>query len=127
MTAFRLLITKKISRAFVINSGLRGVEIMEKEFIKISPVNSQDLTEKIKNLSSQKMAVAFTSKNAVSVIASVINSDNNSLPDWKVFCLDGVTRDEVAKRFSKDIIEGTARNAKSLASIILKDNFFLWK
>jgi len=122
MTPFRLLITKKISRGFVINSGLKGVEIMEKEFIKISPINSQELTEKIKNLFSRKISVAFTSKNAVSGIASAANIDKNSLPDWKIYCLDGITREEVVKHFSKDNIEGTARNAKSLASIILNNS-----
>jgi uroporphyrinogen-III synthase len=120
MTPFRLLITKKVSPSLVINSGLKGIEIMEKEFIKTVPVNNPQLPGKIKSLLSRKTAVAFTSKNAVAGVGLIAHKQ--SLPDWRIFCLDGLTRDEVITHFPENKIDGTARNARSLATLILKSN-----
>lgn len=121
MSPFRLLITKKISPALISFSGLKGVDIMEKELIKIVPLNTKEIIDKIRNLYSSEATVAFTSKNAVTIVADAVKDGNPSLPDWKIYCLEGLTREEVIKHFSKDLIAGTARNARSLATEIQKN------
>lgn len=113
MNTFRLLVTKKISNSLVLQAGLRGIEILEKEFIRIVPAINDPMNKKINKFS--KNTVAFTSKNAVSAIAT-----NNTLTqaDWKIFCIDGATKNEVKKYFSEDSIAGTAKNAALLAEVI---------
>ena len=115
MSNFRLLVTKKISASHALQAGLKGVQILEKEFIRIVPVVNKELAKKIGKLTATRNIVVFTSKNAVAAVA-----DNGSVKDadWKIFCLNGATRSEVEKFFPENHIAGSAANATQLADII---------
>jgi len=115
MKTFRLLVTKKISPSLALQAGLKGIEILEKEFIRVDPIVNDQLNKKISSLATAKHTVAFTSKNAVSAIAA-----NNNIPyaDWKIYSIEGATKNEVMKYFSEDSIAGTAKNALTLAEVI---------
>jgi len=115
MNTFRLLMTKKISASLALQAGLRGIEIMEKEFIRIVPVMNENVNKKISRLIAAEHAVAFTSKNAVSAIAS-----HSELPNanWKIFCIEGATKNVVNKYFPGNSIKGTAKSALLLAEVI---------
>ena len=45
MKTFRLLVTKKITGSLVLRAGLKGIDILEKEFIRIQPVVSDTSKE----------------------------------------------------------------------------------
>ena len=47
MNRFRLLLTKKVSPSLVLQAGLRGVDVLEKEFIKIVPVVTKEIKDVI--------------------------------------------------------------------------------
>jgi uroporphyrinogen-III synthase len=115
MNSFTVLVTKKISSSLVLQAGLRGVNILEKEFIRIVPVANDQLNKRISKLIGEKNTVVFTSKNAVAAVAG-----NNKFqdPGWKIFCLDGATKKEVKKYFDESFIAGTATNASVLAEVI---------
>lgn len=115
MSTFRLLMTKKISASLVLQAGLKGIDILEKEFISIVPVVNENLNKKISCLIAADHTVAFTSKNAVWAIAS-----NNELPsaNWKIFCLEGATKNAVKKYFAENYIQGVAKSASLLAEVI---------
>ncbi|HUQ65582.1 MAG TPA: uroporphyrinogen-III synthase [Flavitalea sp.] len=115
MKNFRLLVTKKISPSLVLQAGLKGVDILEKEFIRIVPVVNDQLNKKIIRLATEEHTVVFTSKNAVSSIAAI---NTFVTADWKIFCIDGATKDEVKKYIPAGNIEGTAQNASLLAKVI---------
>lgn len=107
--------TKKIAASHVLQAGLKGIQILEKEFIRIVPVVNKELNKKIGRLTATKNTVVFTSKNAVAAVAS-----NSSVrdADWKIFCLEGATRKEVEKYYPANTITGTAANSALLADII---------
>lgn len=115
MSTFRLLMTKKISASLVLQAGLKGIEILEKEFISIVPVVNENLNKKINSLVAANHTVAFTSKNAVWAIAA-----DNELPkaNWKIFCIEGATKNAVKKYFAENNIKGTAKSASLLAGVI---------
>ena len=115
MSTFRLLMTKKINASLVLQAGLKGIEILEKEFISIIPVTNENLNKKISRLISADHTVAFTSKNAVSAIEW-----NNELPNanWKIFCIEGATKNALKKYFTEKSIKGTAKSALLLAEVI---------
>ena len=115
MNTFKLLVTKKISPSLVLQAGLRGIEILEKEFIRVVPIENDHLHKHINGLATTKHSVVFTSKNAVTAIAA---NNNISHADWKIFSLEGATKNEVRKYFSEDSIAGTAKNALTLAEVI---------
>lgn len=114
MSKFRLLMTKKISASLALQAGLRGIEILEKEFISIVPVLNDNLNKKITRLIASDHTVAFTSKNALSAIGTTELPNAN----WKIFCIEGATKNAVRKYFAENSIKGTAKNALLLAEVI---------
>lgn len=119
MKTFRLLVTKKITGSLLLRAGLKGIDILEKEFIKIQPVVSDTLKKNISSLAGSKHTVAFTSKNSVSAVTA---NENVKGADWKIYCLDGATREEIRKHWSDERIEGTAQNAAGLVTEIKNTN-----
>lgn len=118
MGKFRLLVTKKISPSLVLRAGLSGVDVLEKELIKIAHVVNDDLKNKLKEYSSSDYTVVFTSKNAVTAL-----SMNGNLKDapWKIYSMEGATANEVKKHFGQHKIAGMARNAAALVDVIKSD------
>jgi uroporphyrinogen-III synthase len=117
MNNFRLLVTKKISSSLVLQAGFKGVDVLEKEFIRIVPVATDQVNKKINKLIGSENTIAFTSRNAVAAIAA---HNNVAEAKWKIFCIDGATKNEVKKFFAESFIAGTAKNAVLLAEEIAK-------
>lgn len=117
MNNFRLLVTKKISASLVLQAGLKGVDVLEKEFVRIVSLTNDQLTKKINKLIAGEPAVAFTSKNAVASVAM-----HHTVADarWKIFCMEGATKNEVIRYFPASVIAGTAKNAAALANEIIQ-------
>jgi uroporphyrinogen-III synthase len=112
----RLLMTKKISPSLALQAGLNGIDILEKEFIAVESMVNDQTAKEIETFIKTKNVVAFTSKNAVAAIAS---NDKLASANWKIFCIDGVTKKEVGKYFSDQKIVFTAKNADDLALAII--------
>jgi uroporphyrinogen-III synthase len=88
-------------------------------FIKIEPLQSNQITKYIKQLSLQPATVVFTSINAAE---KVINELNGAKPLWSIFCIGYATRKTLARYFGMEKISGFADNASDLAKCILRNN-----
>lgn len=115
MRRFRLLITKKISPSLELKAGLNGIDVLEKEFINVVPVKSSGLQSLIERLATDTQFVVFTSKNAVKSVASYGLQN----VDWKIFCLEGATKQMVELYFGNDKIVGVAKSAMELGELIV--------
>ncbi|MBA4168511.1 MAG: uroporphyrinogen-III synthase [Chitinophagaceae bacterium] len=116
MSAYTVLMTKKIAPELVIKAKKQDVELKEIEFIEIVPCDEKD---KVKGIAGKTSAIVFTSKNAVNIVAGFLDGKK---PDWKIFCIDGATRDQVEECFGGQSISGTARSAQALATVIEEKN-----
>lgn len=112
MSAYSVLMTKKIAPELIIKAKEQDVELKEIEFTEIVACDEKD---RVKEVANDAAAVVFTSKNSVNIVASLLEGKK---PDWKIFCIEGATRDQVAHCFGESFIAGTARNAEQLASVI---------
>lgn len=63
----------------------------------------------------EKITVVFTSKTAVSAVVSM----SESLPTWKIYCIENTTKKSVGDFFPGCAIAGTAPNARELAKKII--------
>ena len=88
---------------------------LKKEFIRVIAVTNEQLNKKVNKIITSKNTVAFTSKNAVAAIAE----HNLNEAKWKIFCIEGATKNEVRKYFAEADIAGTGKNALSLAEEIV--------
>jgi uroporphyrinogen-III synthase len=116
MKRLRLVITKKIDESLRKDAEERGIEVIEKEFIRIEllPV------DEVRELAMQNITAIFTSKNAVKALRASI-ADGTTIK-WKIFCLAGATQAIVNKSFPLSAIAATAWNAAELAEKIISLN-----
>ena len=112
MSAYAVLMTKKISPELVTKAKQQDVELTEIEFIEIVACDEK---QKVADIAKKSADVVFTSRNSVNIVADFLGQQK---PDWKIFCIDGATRDKVAESFGESSIAGTAKNAEALASVI---------
>jgi uroporphyrinogen-III synthase len=115
MNSFNLLITKKISSSLAEDTIRKGMGLMEKEFISIREINSEELRKQVIQATSEDLAVVFTSRNAVHVVSSMTDKFAGN---WRIFCVNGITKDAITKVFGASAVEGTAPDAVSLAEVI---------
>ena len=114
MSKFTLLVTKRIAPTLVLQAGLKGVGILEKELINTQPITNDQIKKRIKSLP-ENTNVVFTSKNAVQ---AVLANGYTHGGGWNIYCLDGATKNEVSKNFPDGNIAGSAANASKLAAVI---------
>ena len=115
MKPFRLLVTKKLYRLSAEQTVSGDVVITETEFIAVNPVETEAISLDIKSVLEENYTVIFTSKNAVTAVASIINDLN---PELKIFCTNGITRELVINHFGKETIVDTGKDATELAGKI---------
>jgi len=116
MSAYQVLMTKKIAPALVQKAKQQDVNIEEMEFVEIVPCEEKD---RVREVAEKPALVAFTSKNAVNIVAGLLGKTK---PSWKIFCIDGATRTRAEHCFGAPSIAGTAINARQLGAVIAGDN-----
>jgi uroporphyrinogen-III synthase len=117
MKKFRLLMTKKTSPSLVLQAGLKGVDILEKEFIEIVLLKDKQLSAQVKELAHISHHVVFSSKNAVNAVSAMVDEVND---EWKIYCIEGATKEAAEDKFGASKIVATARNAGSLARTMIE-------
>src|SRR5579883_1724138 len=91
-----VLWTRPLSPALVDTAAAKGVIIDSLPFIAVEPVG-----EGREALPEQPLTAVFTSANAVAAL-------EKGSPNWKIFCLDGATKRQVAEHFDDAAIAATA-------------------
>jgi uroporphyrinogen-III synthase len=114
MKRLRLLVTRKIDESLRTEAREKGVDVTEKEFIRIQLLQIDDAEA----LARQEIAAIFTSKNAVKAVAQSIK--NSSEVKWEIFCLAGATLSLVKKHFPFSTVVATAWNGAELGEEIIK-------
>ncbi|HET7898821.1 MAG TPA: uroporphyrinogen-III synthase [Flavisolibacter sp.] len=121
MVKHKILSTKKLDPSLLEKAGNAGIEIIEQEFIAIRPIWSEEKFQEIIP-TFKKSHVAFTSANAVVTVDRYLHPDNTFyVPDWRIFCLSGKTKQTVLKSpvLPKTIV-GEAGHATDLAEEIIR-------
>ncbi len=77
---------------------------------------TEALTAEVGALASENITAVFTSGNAVERVADILGED----PKWEVFCIDGSTKDKVARFFGVDSVKGSAPDGEALAKEIIR-------
>ena len=118
----QILSTKKLLPSVIELARKKNIEIIEKEFISISPILTKELNTQIIPLilSSTNPAVVFTSSNAVNAIKKYLHQgDTYYIPNWNVYCISGKTKESLKPHiYEKNIIE-IGKDATALAQKII--------
>ena len=112
-----LLSTRPLPKAVLEEGAKKGVIIEELSFIATTPIQNDELVQRIKTLATEKHTVVFTSMNAVEAIAEQIDTS----PDWKIYSIGNTTRKLIEERWGSEKIIATAENAARLGERLIDD------
>lgn len=111
-----ILCTRNLDPQHVKRAADHHVIITTLPFIEIQFSQVPAFIGQLVQLALQKINVVFTSINAVESVAVHVHE----IPDWKIFCIGGITKDAVCKHFGESSIVATARNASMLSRRIIE-------
>ncbi len=114
MSPFRMLFTKKMKGSCPAVAEKYGVEFTELPFIRIEALGDDNW--QVEQITHDAVLV-FTSVNAVTFFAG----RHKSPEGFRLYTLDGSTRQETEKYFQKGQLLGTAENAVMLARLIISE------
>jgi len=114
-----ILSTKLLNDDVIRQASAKNVLIEWLPFIKTEAVSSIEVQQEIEQALMLSASVVFTSVNAVEAVAAELDGQR---PDWQIFCIGNATCESVENYFGKELISGTADNAKELATVILHSN-----
>lgn len=113
----QILCTKKISNSFIQLAEENNICIDELNFIETKESVSQEIKNRILELSHQNITVVFTSANAVNAVGKLVSSKTN----WKIYCIEPATKKAIENIFKNPSIAGSAKDAAELSIIIIED------
>jgi uroporphyrinogen-III synthase len=113
-----ILSTRPLAKTIIAEAAMHDIIIEELSFIETRAILNAELSEKIKELSTQKLIVVFTSMNAVEAVAAEINSE----VDWCVYSMGNTTKKLVEEKLKPRKIIAAAENAEELARHIIDDD-----
>lgn len=122
MGRFKLLSTRSLGPSLVEQANERGVDVVEREFISVHALNSEEKYREIKPWlqTAEPIYVVFTSYNGVEAVRQHLHREGPSpAPKWRVFCISGKTREAVASAFPAAPILATAEYGSALAQQII--------
>lgn len=122
MGRFKLLSTKSLGPSLVEQANEQGVDVVEREFISVQPIRSEEKYREIKSWlqTVRPISVVFTSYNGVEAVRQNLHGEGPSpAPAWNVFCISGKTKQAVASAFPGAAILATAEYGRTLAQLII--------
>jgi uroporphyrinogen-III synthase len=112
-----ILCTRPLGRSLITEVREQGIEIDELSFIRTEPIQSIEVQQEIEQAFLLTVPVVFTSMNAVEAVAYF---QEDSRPEWDIYCIGNTTAKLVSKYFGEQHIAGTAVDAASLAELIVE-------
>lgn len=112
---YNILCTRPLDTMLVYKAANSGISIDEVVFVETDPVTIAETIQQIQDIASKKATVVFTSMNAVDAVTSQLKQQ----PEWKIYCLGGITKETVFNFFGEKSVADTAKNAKTLAEKII--------
>lgn len=111
-----ILSTRLLKSELVQKARQNGIYADAVAFIQNSPDVKPETAEKIKELTAQNIVAVFTSVHAVEVVRAELFG---VVPEWRIFCTGGATKEALLEFLPEQQIIATAKNASSLADKIL--------
>ena len=119
-----ILSTRPLNKKIIEDAAEQNIFIDCISFIETEPIVNKEVKEKIRKLSTEKIAAVFTSMNAVEAVKENLASK----PEWQIFSIGQTTKELIADFFGAENIIATANDASNLADVIIekraKDIFF---
>jgi uroporphyrinogen-III synthase len=113
-----LLSTRVLDDTLIRRAEEGNITIDCVSFIETKHLQSEALQQRLQSLANEPVTAVFTSMNAVNAVASQLPV----VPQWKIFCTGGITKEYVIKYFGEASIAATAKNATVLAEKIITAN-----
>lgn len=113
----QILATKKISDSLIEYADDNNICIDSLNFIETEESVSDEIKNRIIELSQQNITAIFTSSNAVNAVGKIVKNQAN----WKIFCIEPGTKTTVEHIFSNSSISGAAKDAEELSREIIED------
>ncbi len=113
-----ILSTKHLGEPLSYVAGRLTVFIDSSPFIRIEPVNDNDVKEAVLHFSGLSSTIIFTSRNAAEAVITYLNGYQ---PEWKIYCIGKATTEMITRNFTNSSIAGTANNAGALAEVIINN------
>ena len=110
-----ILCTRPLDNMLIYKATNSGIKMDIISFVETEPVISPEVIQQIQSYGLKKATVVFTSMNAVDAVTSQLTS----VPDWRIYCVGGITKETVFNFFGEKTVAGTAKNAKALAEKII--------
>jgi uroporphyrinogen-III synthase len=114
MSSLKTLSTKRLRTAVIEQVRQSGIDIIEEDFISVASSVSEEVRQKVIELSAKDIYCIFTSANAVDAVADIAKH-----AAWKIFCISGNTREAIETNFTSAHIMDLASNATALAKTII--------
>lgn len=111
-----LVSTSTLTEQVISNASANGLLITDSAFIQVTLKNDPQTVEQIKALENKNITAVFTSLNAITAVTNQLALR----PDWKVYCMDGVSKPAAINFFGEAAIMDTASTAKQLAEKIIE-------
>ena len=115
-----ILCTRSLNATLIDEAMQAGIDITALSFIETEPIQSIAVQQQIEQALLQTTTAVFTSMNAVEAVAFY---QEETQPDWDIYCIGTTTHKLAAKYFGYEKIKGIANDAASLAELIAKDRF----
>ena len=116
LNKINILCTRPLNPGLIHSAKEHGLEIEVVPFIKTDFIESELLTERVKEFAGRSVAAVFTSMNAAEAVIRMLQGVK---PSWVIFCLGKTTLGILKNYFGEEAIEGSAKNATALAERIL--------
>ncbi|MFT4204879.1 MAG: uroporphyrinogen-III synthase [Chitinophagaceae bacterium] len=114
--AINILCTRKLDAKVLKKAELNNIHINCVPFIETIFTQSSDVENKVKELETQEIVAVFTSKKAVEGVIGLLTT----VPNWKIFCTGGITKNSIIKYFGEDHIVESGKHASDVKQKILK-------
>lgn len=112
-----LLATGLLPAELIEEAAAKGIVLDMMSFIATEAVADDLLGARLRALGGRRLTAVFTSTNAVEAVKRWVGS----VPDWRIFCIEGATCRAVADYLGEAAIAGTAESATSLAEEMTRD------
>jgi uroporphyrinogen-III synthase len=123
MAKYKVLSTKKLKSSLVAKARKNDVEIIEQEFISVTPILSEEKRDEVITwvMSNNVHHVVFTSANAVEAVKNYLpEGDKRFMFNWNIFCISGRTKSALKPYVCDERILATADYGKDLAQKIIE-------
>ncbi len=114
----QILSTKRISDSLIQLAAKNNICVDQINFIETEESVSEEIKNRILELSIHNITAVFTSSNAANVVGNIVSPKTN----WKIFCIEPATKKVIEHIFLNSSIAGAAQDAAELSQKIIKDD-----